>query len=192
MNNESNASRHTLVPTEIDREKHKHVLEVWSECLMNCETLEMVWPQLVKAMSLPSETGATWIEAGEAAENDYARQCEAISPSHPATATPRTKREFYDRAVAELNLDVSDPFTNLLANAFALVDQRDQLERDLADARRELAQSNKVLSALDRFGDESLSRSIELVEKLAAAERREQDARAQLEAWKRDYLGEPK
>ena len=53
-----------------------------------------------------------------------------------ASTTPRTtKREFYNRAVAELNLDVRDPFTNLLANAFALVDQRDALELEAAALR---------------------------------------------------------
>lgn len=43
-----------------------------------------------------------------------------------------TKREFFDRAVKELDLDTSDPFTLLLANALALVDERDALrtERD--------------------------------------------------------------
>lgn len=35
------------------------------------------------------------------------------------TAKPRTKREFYEQAILELNLDVRDPFTNLLANLSA-------------------------------------------------------------------------
>ena len=57
--NGSPAPRERLVPVEIDRTKHAHVLEVWNDCLMNCETLEMVWPQLVKAIaSLPSEKTA--------------------------------------------------------------------------------------------------------------------------------------
>lgn len=37
-----------------------------------------------------------------------------------------TKQELYNRVVKELNLDVDDPFTNLMAHAFALVEQRDE------------------------------------------------------------------
>ena len=43
-----------------------------------------------------------------------------------------TKRDFYKRAIEELNLDVRDPFTNLFANACALVDHRDELKFALA------------------------------------------------------------
>jgi hypothetical protein len=39
-----------LVPVEIARGKHRHVLEVWNRCMADCETLEMAWPKLVKAM----------------------------------------------------------------------------------------------------------------------------------------------
>ena len=45
------------------------------------------------------------------------------------------KREFFDKAVAELNLDVRDPFTLLFANACALLDQRDELKREVAALR---------------------------------------------------------
>ena len=45
------------------------------------------------------------------------------------------KREFFDKAVAELNLDVRDPFTLLFANACALLDQRDELKREVAELR---------------------------------------------------------
>ena len=38
------------VPTEIDRSLHANVLSVWNDGLANCETLEMLWPKLVKAM----------------------------------------------------------------------------------------------------------------------------------------------
>lgn len=71
----------------------------------------------------------------------------APPPKAPLGETPRTKREFYDRVVAELNLDTRDPFTNLLANACALVDQRDQLERGLAVASDEISRLERELVA---------------------------------------------
>lgn len=43
-------------------------------------------------------------------------------------STVPSKREFLDRVVKELNLDTSDPFTLLLANALALADQCDALK----------------------------------------------------------------
>lgn len=53
------------LPAEIDRTKHGKVLEVWNDCMANCETLEMTWPKLVKAMrTSPSEKrmpGKLWL-----------------------------------------------------------------------------------------------------------------------------------
>jgi hypothetical protein len=40
-----------LVPREIDRQHHRHVLEIWNKCMANYESLEMVWPKLVEAMA---------------------------------------------------------------------------------------------------------------------------------------------
>ena len=40
-----------LVPMFIDRDKHEHVLLVWNECMAEHETLEMVWPKLVAAIT---------------------------------------------------------------------------------------------------------------------------------------------
>jgi len=60
------------------------------------------------------------------------------APAAPSE-TPRTKRQFYERVVEELNLDTRDPFTRLFANACALGDQRGQLEHELAAASAELA-----------------------------------------------------
>ena len=54
--------------------------------------------------------------------------------SKPPVMTTPSKKAFYDAAVKELNLDVRDPFTNLLANALALVDQRDALKLELSEA----------------------------------------------------------
>jgi hypothetical protein len=42
------------------------------------------------------------------------------------------KREFLERVVEDLNLDIRDPFTLLLANAMALADQRDALKAELS------------------------------------------------------------
>ena len=39
-----------LVPEEIDRSKHGHVLLVWNDCMIEHETLEMTWPKLIEAM----------------------------------------------------------------------------------------------------------------------------------------------
>lgn len=51
-----------------------------------------------------------------------------------------SKKEFFEQIVKELNLDVSDPFTLLMANAFALADLCEALQKrgdDLAaDAQR--------------------------------------------------------
>ena len=47
------------------------------------------------------------------------------------------QRQFYDRVVAELNLDTNDPFTKILANTFALADQRDHLKKELAELHEE-------------------------------------------------------
>ena len=40
-----------VVPREIDRDKHRHVLDVWNNGLIECETLEMMWPKLVDAIA---------------------------------------------------------------------------------------------------------------------------------------------
>lgn len=65
--------------------------------------------------------------------------------------TPKTKREWLERTVKELALDTSDPFTLLFANACALLDQRDQLKRELEQAEyigndlaRELAEARQI------------------------------------------------
>lgn len=49
-----------------------------------------------------------------------------MNPSMPVE-TPRSKKECFERVVAELNLDTRDPFTRLFAIACALVDHRDSL-----------------------------------------------------------------
>jgi hypothetical protein len=40
-----------IVPKQINREHHRHVLDVWNECMANAETLEMTWPKLVAAFT---------------------------------------------------------------------------------------------------------------------------------------------
>ena len=45
-----------------------------------------------------------------------------------------TKSDYFKRAVEELNLDTSDTFTLLFANASALLDQRDELKAALKQA----------------------------------------------------------
>jgi hypothetical protein len=50
MNDLLAASQGVRVPVEIDRTKHRHVLDVWNQCMADCETLEMAWPKLVRAM----------------------------------------------------------------------------------------------------------------------------------------------
>lgn len=52
------------------------------------------------------------------------------------TDTPG-KSVYFQRVVAELKLDISDPLTRLLAKACALLDQRDDLRRELSATRRE-------------------------------------------------------
>ena len=42
---------HVFVPKEINREIHRNLLDVWNDCMMNAETLEMTWPKLVKALA---------------------------------------------------------------------------------------------------------------------------------------------
>jgi len=54
--------------------------------------------------------------------------------------SPMTKSDFYRNIVEELNLDVRDNFTLLLANAFALNDQRDYLQSELAAATARIAE----------------------------------------------------
>lgn len=44
-----------VVPVEIDRAKHRHVLAVWNECMEECASLEMTWPRLVAAFRKVSE-----------------------------------------------------------------------------------------------------------------------------------------
>jgi hypothetical protein len=39
------------VPREIDRSKHRAALEVWNDCMMNSETLETTWAQLVRVLA---------------------------------------------------------------------------------------------------------------------------------------------
>ena len=58
----------------------------------------------------------------------------------PDEGAPRTKRECLDAVIADLNLDVRDPFTHLLANALALFDQ--QQEERMATLRHIEARSN--------------------------------------------------
>ena len=56
-----------------------------------------------------------------------------------------SKKQYFDRVVEELNLDIRDPFTLLLANAFALCDQRDTIKRENAVLRRKLDEMEAVL-----------------------------------------------
>ena len=56
-------------------------------------------------------------------------------PAQPPASEAMGKRVYFDRVVAELNLDVRDTFTLLLANACALLDQRDALKAELAALR---------------------------------------------------------
>jgi hypothetical protein len=46
-----------LVPVEIDREKHRAVLDAWNSCMANADTLESTWPKLVKAISASPREG---------------------------------------------------------------------------------------------------------------------------------------
>ena len=55
-----------------------------------------------------------------------------------------TKRECFDRVVAELHLDTRDPFTNLLANACALADLTDELRAALAAAQKDVDENRKL------------------------------------------------
>ena len=45
--------------------------------------------------------------------------------------TTTSKRDFLDRLVKELNLDLTDPFTLIFANAVALADTCDALRKEL-------------------------------------------------------------
>lgn len=38
------------VPRKIDRSRHRKVLDVWNDCMMHAESLEMTWPKIVNAM----------------------------------------------------------------------------------------------------------------------------------------------
>lgn len=60
----------------------------------------------------------------------------ALQSSTAPTDTPG-KSVYFQRVVAELKLDISDPLTRLLAKACALLDQRDDLRRELSATRRE-------------------------------------------------------
>lgn len=68
-----------------------------------------------------------------------------------------SKRELFDRVVEELNLDTSDPFTLIFANACALTDQVDELKRALVaidkalctDARQKSITGDSVEYHLD-------------------------------------------
>jgi hypothetical protein len=77
---------HVLLPTEIDREKHRAALDVWNDCMMNAETLEMTWPKLVKAIAAidvthtsqpntgtPPITFEQWCKSYHLAENTVSR-----------------------------------------------------------------------------------------------------------------------
>lgn len=48
-------------------------------------------------------------------------------PVQSAASGMPSKKQFLDRVIEELNLDVDDPLTNFIANAFALCDQREAL-----------------------------------------------------------------
>lgn len=52
--------------------------------------------------------------------------------------TQKTTREFIARVADELNLDLRDPFTLLLANACALLDMKEELERELRAAEERI------------------------------------------------------
>lgn len=58
------------------------------------------------------------------------------------TDTPG-KSVYFQRVVAELKLDISDPLTRLLAKACALLDQRDDLRRELSAALAEVKRLNE-------------------------------------------------
>lgn len=45
------------VPRTIDRAAHRHVLDVWNDCMENAETLETTWRRLVEALVDPARPG---------------------------------------------------------------------------------------------------------------------------------------
>ncbi len=51
QNAQSLPPTHMFVPKEINREIHRNLLDVWNDCMLNAETLEMTWPKLVKALA---------------------------------------------------------------------------------------------------------------------------------------------
>jgi len=94
--------------------------------------------------------------------------------------TPRTKRDFYEQAVKELALDTRDTFTNLFAHACALVDHRDQLKRECAELRAQLASA--VRGECHDAAEQSMGcyRAVKAENALASARREERERCAKL------------
>ena len=89
------------------------------------------------------------------------------------------KLTFYNRVVEELNLDTRDSFTNLLANACALCDQRDeqaeriaQLERESGALEAECAKLSGELSVV-RLRNQQLEGELDAMTRAFNAEERE-------------------
>jgi hypothetical protein len=128
---------HVLVPTEIDREKHRAALDVWNDCMMNAETLEMTWPRLVKAFAAIGVTHTSQPDTGSpsrqqigadnggiasaplipSCEHEWARRrdgrrchkCEKVELGAPPPQTP-AETPLADRLMDwSLNPGITDP-----------------------------------------------------------------------------------
>jgi hypothetical protein len=77
------------VPREIDRSKHRRVLEVWNQCMADCETLEMAWPKLVKAASEDYRNGAL-ADNTQRVDADFTSRASAPE----ASASPKFSKTF--------------------------------------------------------------------------------------------------
>ena len=64
----------------------------------------------------------------------------------------RTKKEVLKAVINELNLDVTDPFTRILAAAFTLQDMLDETKAELARAQAQLYLMRESRSFGDRGG----------------------------------------
>lgn len=67
-------------------------------------------------------SGKSWLRCGTDELRQTADMLELLSRPAEGVVVPRTKKECLDAVVKELNLDITDPFTRVLAAAFALQD----------------------------------------------------------------------
>ena len=150
------APQQRLVPVEIDREKHRHVLDVWNRSMEDMSSLDQTWPRLVEAISTPVSETVNIDQRAACREDSSAGSAKPNgSQDNPAAAhpTPRTDAFLLAQPLTGDFTKLEDQFGELGDFAATLERENVELERQLAEARKDAAYGAVLIKYIDRLSD---------------------------------------